>query len=259
MNQAMKKHLLSYYEKGLRFDGRNLLQYRDIQIEYNISKSAEGSARVKIGDTEVLVGIKMELGKPYPDSPDEGTIIVGAELYALSSPKFESGPPGIGAIELARVVDRGLRESHALDFRKLCYKAGEKVWLLVIDICTLNDAGNLFDASALAALAALKVARFPKVLENGQIDYKELTDQKVELEKIPISITVLKIDNKFVVDPTNEEEEVIDARLTVATTEDGTICALQKGGNMALTEKDIDTMLQIGIDKGKELRQYVMD
>lgn len=256
MNPEMKQHFLDYFNKDLRFDGRKLQEYRKIEIGYNISKSAEGSARVKIGDTDVLVGVKMELGTPYPDRPDEGTIIVGAELYPMSNPNFEPGPPSIQAIELARVVDRGIRESHAIDFKKLCVKEGEKVWLLLIDICPINDAGNLFDAAGLAALAALKATKFPEV-KDDIIDYKKLSDKALVLESLPISITVIKVGDKFIVDPTNEEEEVIDARLSVATKDDGTLCALQKGGDATLSEKDIQTMIEIGIEKGKELRKFV--
>jgi exosome complex component RRP42 len=255
MYQGLKSHIINLLNSGRRLDGRKLTEYRQpITVEYGVVKTAEGSARVKIGDTEIIVGVKMELGEPYPDTPDEGTIIVGAELLPLSNPEFEPGPPGIQAIELARVVDRGIRESKAIDFKKLCIKSGEKVWLLLIDICTLNDAGNLLDASSLAALAALKDARFP-AFDGEKIDYKDKTDKKLPLEKMPIAVTVIKIGDKFIVDPGTEEERAIDARLTVSSIEDGTLCAMQKGGDMPLTEEDISKMLDIGIEKGKELRK----
>lgn len=254
MNAGMKQHYMQYLHNGMRFDERKTLDYRKITVEYGVSKNAEGSARVKMGDTEVIVGVKMELGTPYPDRPDEGTIIVGAELYPLSSPNFEGGPPNIQAIELARVVDRGLRESKAIDFKKLCIKEGEQVWLLLIDIATINDAGNLFDASALAAIAALKDAKFPKV-ENDIVKYKELTKETIKLNSLPLGVTVLKIGDQYLVDPTTEEEEMLDARLSVATLDDGKLCALQKGGDVTLTDQDIKKMIEIAIEKGKELRK----
>ena len=157
MNSDLKQHITEALKQGLRFDRRKTNEFRKVTVEYGISKSAEGSARVKIGDTEVIVGVKLEVGEPYPDMPEEGTIIVGAELIPLSNPEFELGPPGIQAIELARVVDRGIRESKALDFKKLCIKKGEKVWLVLIDIIPINDTGNLLDAAALAALRGLNV------------------------------------------------------------------------------------------------------
>ena len=44
-----------------------------------------------------------------------------------------------------------------------------------------SDAGNLFDASSLAALAALTVTKFPTLMENDMVDYKKLTDEKLPL------------------------------------------------------------------------------
>src|SRR3990167_4289998 len=189
MYRELRIHIISLLNAGLRLDGRKLTEYRNpIEVKHGMIKTAEGSARVKIGETEVLVGIKMEVGEPYPDTPDEGTIIVGAELLPLSNPDFELGPPGIQAVELARVVDRGIRESKAIDFKKLCIKPGEKVWQLLIDMCPLNDAGNLLDASSLAALEALKDAKFPS-FDGENVDYKQKTDKALPLEKLPIAVT----------------------------------------------------------------------
>src|SRR3989344_1490241 len=84
-------YLLNLLEQGKRADGRKLEDYRKITIETGISKNAEGSARCKIGDTEVLAGVKMDVGTPYPDSPDEGSIIVTTELSPIASPDFELG------------------------------------------------------------------------------------------------------------------------------------------------------------------------
>lgn len=257
MYRELRSHIISLLNSNTRLDGRKLTEYRKpIEIGQDVVKTAEGSARVRIGETDVIVGVKMDVGEPYPDIPDEGTIIVGAELLPLSNPEFELGPPGIQAIELARVVDRGIRESKAIDFKKLCIEAGKKVWIIIIDICPLNDAGNLFDASSLAALAALKDAKYP-VFDGEKVDYKEKTDKKLPLEKLPIAVTVVKIGDKFIVDPDTEEEKAIDARLTVSSTENDTLCALQKGGDFPLTFDDIDKMLDIGVEKGKELRGYL--
>src|SRR3989339_2224492 len=162
MYNELKNHIIKLFTSDTRLDGRKFTEYRKpFKVETGFTNTAEGSARVILGKTEVLAGVKMEIMEPYPDTQDEGSIMVGAELLPLSSPEFELGPPGIQAIELARVVDRGIRESKALDFKKLCIEKGEKIWMVIIDICPINDAGNLFDAASLAALAALKDTRYP--------------------------------------------------------------------------------------------------
>ena len=117
----------------------------------------------------------------------------------------------------------------------------------------LNVAGNFLDAAGLASIAALKVSKFPKY-DGTNIDYKELTDDAVPLERYPIPITVHKIAGKYMVDLTDTEEETSDCRLTVTTLEDGKICSVQKGGSQALTSEDISNMIDISIKKGKELR-----
>ena len=75
-----KKKIMDYMAKGLRLDERKLDQFRKLKIETGVTKSAEGSARVTLGDTIVLAGVKLEIGKPYPDTPDQGGLMVGAEL-----------------------------------------------------------------------------------------------------------------------------------------------------------------------------------
>lgn len=255
-NNDLKEHIIEGLKQEIRFDGRKSADYRDILVERSVAKNAEGSARVKIGETEVIVGVKLEVSEPYPDIPEEGTLSVGAELLPLSNPEFESGPPGIEAIELARVVDRGIRESGMVDTKKLCIKAGEKVWMIAIDIITINDAGNLFDASSLGAVAALQDTKFPK-FDGEKIDYAEKTKERLPLSKIPVSVTVCRIGDRLIIDPLSEEEKAIDARLTVASLKDGTICAMQKGGDYTLGEEDVLKMIELGIEKGKELRRHL--
>ncbi|HLD15799.1 MAG TPA: exosome complex protein Rrp42 [Candidatus Nanoarchaeia archaeon] len=259
-SKMIRDYITSLVSKGIRDDGRKLLEYRKpMTVEYGVSpKSAEGSAKVQIGETEVVAGVKMEVMEPFPDSPDEGNLMVNVELLPLSNPEFELGPPGIEAIELARVVDRAIRESKCVDMKKLCIKKGEKVWTVVVDIYPLNDNGNLFDACALAALAAVKDAKFPHYDEkNDKIDYTKKTEKKLPIIELPASVTVLKIKDSFLIDPNYEETQIYDARLTVASLKDGTICALQKGGADSFTLEDIDKMIDIGIDKGKEFRKVL--
>lgn len=260
MTNADKLHLETALKSNIRYDNRKHDEFRQVSVEKGVIATAEGSARVKIGDTEVIAGVKMELGTPYPDSPDEGSLMVGAEFLPMASPEFELGPPGIDAIELARVVDRGIREGHAMDVKKLCIEAGKKIWIVVIDICTINDNGNLQDASALATLAAIEDAHFP-VIENVDgdytINYKEKTDKKLPLLAKPITATVFKVGKALFVDPTRAEQKSYDARLSVSVLENGKLCAMQKGGEGVLTVEETNKMVELAVKKTKELRKHI--
>ena len=252
--------ILDILNNGKRLDKRGLLDYRKIEIESGISpKSADGSARVKIGDTEVVAGVKLEIGEPFPDTPDEGSLMVNVELLPLASPEFESGPPNIDAIELSRVIDRGIRESGSIDVEKLCIEPGKKIWMVFIDIYPINDDGNLFDAAALAALVALKDARFPKYdKKTEKIDYSaERTKTPLPLTRTPLSCTLGVIGKNIIVDPTAAEEDAIESRLTVVALEDGTICAMQKGGRSCVNVETIENIIDIAISKGNEIRRLI--
>ena len=241
----------------IRLDGRSLEEYRKpVKIETNISNMAEGSAKVTIGDTVVIAGVKMDVGEPYPDSPDEGVLIVTVELFPLSSPDFLPGPPREQATELARIVDRGIRESQMIDTKKLCIKEGELVWAIFLDIYTINDDGNLIDAAALASVIALSNTMLPK-LEKDKVKYGELTKTKLPLKSLPITCTLAKLDGNIIIDPNREEESLIEARLSIAVNEKGEMNAMQFGGNSALTVEEIMKMVDIAIDKNKELRKLV--
>jgi exosome complex component RRP42 len=255
--KQQKEHILQALKKGIRYDGRKLLDYREIKVEPGFAHGAEGSAKVTIGDTEIIAGVKIAIEKPYPDTPDKGNLMVNAELRPMSNPNFETGPPGEQAIELSRVVDRGIRESKAIDQEKLCIEKGEKVWSVIIDLVPLNSSGNLLDAGALAALVALKNTVFPKLTDEGIVNYDEKTKEKLPLQKEPIEVTVIKIGEYFIIDPLPEEEELLDARLTVAITKDNKICAMQKGGTEPLSIDEIDKMVGIAQDKSNELRKLI--
>lgn len=240
------ERIREYLKEGKRFDGRALDEFREITIETGVSKKAEGSARVRIGNTEVIVGVKMDVGEPYPDSQDKGNLMVTAEFLPMSSPRFESGPPQFDSIELARVIDRGIRESKFIELEKLCIKEGEKVWTVFIDIYTINEDGNLLDAAGIGAIAALKSAKIPKYDEKtGKTMFGEWTDKKITLSKeVPISLTVHKIGNSLIMDPTREEEDISETRVTICSS-DGTVHSIQKGNSKELDVEEFKKILDL--------------
>ena len=254
MDKALRTHILETLEKGMRLDGRKATELRKVKVETGISKNAEGSAKVMIGETEIIVGVKTGIETPYDDTPESGNLMVNAELLPLSNPEFESGPPSVDSIEIARVIDRGIREGNAIDVKKLCIKKGEKVWSVMIDIIPINDAGNIMDAASLGALAALKDAKFPEVNKDLEIDYKKRSKNKIPLKQEPLAVTVYKIGDHLIVDPTIQEQNSYDARLTTAFLPNGELVAMQKGGDAALTSEEIGKMIDVAQKAEKEMR-----
>lgn len=249
------EHLAKSLAADVRYDGRKKDEFRDIEIEYDVSNTADGSAKIKCGNTEIIIGVSLTVGTPFPDRPDEGALMVSCELLPIAHPNIEGGPPGIDAIEISRVIDRGIRESGAIDVKKLCIIPGEKVWVVNVDVIPINHDGNIIDIGAIGAIAAIKKAIYPSLDEENKADYKNKTDKVVELVHEPFPITVCKVGKELFVDPTYEEEQNLDARLTIAVMEDGNICSLQKGGDSGFTIDELKVAFDLAVDTAKKLRK----
>jgi exosome complex component RRP42 len=247
--EIKRDYIDSLANQGDRADGRKFDEFRPISVEVGVISKAEGSARVKIGESQVVVGIKVQPGEPFPDTPDTGVIITNLELVPLASPTFETGPPREDAIELARVVDRGVRESKAIDLSKLCIESGQKVWMVFIDVHVLDHDGNLMDASSLGAIAALMNTKMP----NSKFGMGE--DAKLPLDDVPVGITAVKIGNAIMLDPGLDEENVASCKMTVITNKEGDLAGMQKSGVGTLTPGEVKHIVHIAREKANVLRE----
>lgn len=240
-----KDFIKGLLKDGKREDGRELLAHRPLSIHTGYVSRAQGSARVKLGNTQVVAGVKIQLEKPYPDTPNRGNFMTSAELNPIASPHFEPGPPRIEAIELARVTDRALRESGVLDFEALAVVPGEKVWAVFVDLHILDYDGNLFDACSIAGVAAILSAKLPAVDPKSKEQvYADGKDRPLPVhpENAAFSTTFCKIGQTIVADPHLYEELIADTRLTIGLDPSGNVRAMQKGGYGSWTVDEVKQM-----------------
>ncbi|MEX2739530.1 MAG: exosome complex protein Rrp42 [Candidatus Wukongarchaeota archaeon] len=256
-----REHISSLLVHGKRIDDRGLFEFRNIEVEVSPIEKAEGSAQVVLGGTKVVAGVKVDVGPPFSDTPNKGVLTCNAELTPIASPFFESGPPDEQTVELARVVDRGIRESKAVDLEKLVLIPGEKVRVCFVDVYVLDYDGNLFDASEIAASVALMAAKVPEVEVNEDTGEITVLDKKqlLPISNIPVSATFAKIDGVLVLDPCLKEERVQDARITMTSTQEGNICAFQKGGIGTITLEDVDTVIEVVKEKAEPVRDLIRE
>jgi exosome complex component RRP42 len=245
-----EEYILEMLGKGMREHERERMQYRDIKLETNTIPHAEGSAVVDIGNTKVLAGVKLAVGDPMPDKPDEGVLVTGAELLPLANAEYETGPPSPEAIEFARVVDRGIRAAGIVDTEALFIEK-DKVWNTFVDIYVLNYDGNLFDAGMLAATAALLTARMPKI--EGDTVVREGNLGRLKTKGIVTSCTYAKLGKNILLDPNANEERIMSCRLTIANDE-SLIRAMQKGLSGSFTFRELSELVDATFDKSKLLR-----
>ncbi|PPD96306.1 hypothetical protein GOBAR_DD06651 [Gossypium barbadense] len=274
----------------IRIDGRKPFEFRNISINFGRQvKSEDGSAEVQLGQTRVMGIVTAKFVQPYRDRPNEGTLAIYPEFSPMADPSFEAGRSGESAVELGRIIDRGLRESRAVDTESLCIVAGKLVWAIRIDILILDNgpAGdkyanlrllgvpynsparsmcfNLVDAANIAALAALMTFRRPECSlggEDGQeviIHPPEMRDPlPLIVHHLPIAITFgFFIDeNVVVIDPILNEEAVMAGRMIATVNANGDICTIQKAGE-GVSQRVIMQCLQLAITKAADITKQI--
>jgi exosome complex component RRP42 len=186
-------------------------------------------------------------------------LIISAEVLPTASPYIEPGPPDEETIELARVVDRGIRESEMLDLDKLVLVPGKIVYTVFVDCSVLNTDGNLLDATSYAVVSALLSSNLPifemqdgKVVDTGKLQDPPLTT-------VPVSITAVRIGDTILLDPTAEEEACMNARITITTNSNSEYAAIQKGFAGGFTRDQIKKAAEVARIKGEEVRAKLQE
>lgn len=254
-----RQQMLDLISVGKRLQGRALDEMRPLEIEVDIIKKANGSAKVKLGDSEVVAGIKVETGEPFEGLENKGALIISAEVLPIASPHIEPGPPDEDTIELARVVDRGIRESEMLNLDKLVLVPGKIVYTVFVDCSIINTDGNLLDATSYAVVSALLSCKLPvfeiqddKVVDTGKTQDPPLTT-------IPVSITQVRIGDTIILDPTAEEEACMNARITITTNSESYYAAIQKGFTGGFTIEQIKKAAETARIKGEQVRAKLQE
>ncbi|KAI4354689.1 hypothetical protein L6164_003536 [Bauhinia variegata] len=243
----------------LRVDGRRPFDYRKLTIKFGRD---DGSSEVQLGQTHVMAFVTAQLVQPYRDRQNEGTLSIFTEFSPMADPSFEPGRPGELAVELGRIIDRGLRESRAVDMESLCVLSGKLAWAIRIDIHILDNGGNLVDASNIAALAALLTFRRPECSLGGEDGQQVVVHPPEEREPIPLIVHHLPIavtfgffsnENIMVIDPTHHEESVMTGRMTATLNANGDVCAIQKAGGEGIFQRVIMHCLQLARVKAGDI------
>ena len=253
--KIMRDKIYNLLLQGKRIDGRGPRDLRPMSIQTGLLAKADGSAMVSMGSTKILTGIKVEVGSPFSDRPDEGIFTVNAELLPLASTSFEPGPPDERGIELARVVDRSIREGGVLDLKKLCLVEGEKVYVIFIDVYVLDYDGNYFDPALISALAALATARIPRYEVVDGKPQKTGEYFALEFSSLPFTVMIGVIGEKFLIDPQIEEEKVLDVSLIMGADEKGNITCVQKNSPGQVPLNLMDEIVETVVEKTGEIRR----
>lgn len=227
----------------------------------------DSSCTVLLGHTRVMAVISASLEAPYPDRPSEGSLRFNVEFSPMASPAFETGRPGEDAVELARLVERGLKESRAVDLEALCVQAGRRVWHLRADVHVLDHCGNLADACGLAALGTLCAFRRPDVTVNAgdalnavvvhSTDEKEPVALTIHHLPLPVTFALFEEGELLALDPSLKEEAAASGGFTVTLNPAGELCAVQKVRGVGMSPSQIMRCMRLAHRKVTELTEQL--
>uniref|UniRef100_A0A182NDE8 Ribosomal RNA-processing protein 42 n=1 Tax=Anopheles dirus TaxID=7168 RepID=A0A182NDE8_9DIPT len=271
LSEAEKTYILHGIQKNFRNDGRSNRDYRPMELESDVVVHASGSARLRLANTDILVGVKAEIDTPHPDRPNEGKIDFFIDCSANATPEFEGRGGEQLATEISSTLAKAYESQKGLDLSSLCIMAKQQCWKLYVDVLILECGGNLFDAVSLAVKGALFNTRIPRVstamLDGGSMDLI-LTDDPYDCERLdvataPILVTVCKIGDQCVVDPSAEEEEcsVVSVAVGVSCRPDGkqSITTVRTSGEGSIRMETLKKCFDLATSAGVSLNQALMD
>ncbi|GAB5364880.1 hypothetical protein AAMO2058_001008100 [Amorphochlora amoebiformis] len=256
-----KKFIENALRKGIRVDGRKALTMRKLQIQFG---RKAGTVEVSLGKTRVFSACSADVVKPYPDRPSEGFLRLFVDFSPMASPYFEHNRPSGRSVQLSRMVQRGIRESNAVDTESLCILSGSRVWEIRCDVRVLDDDGNLGDCANIAAVCSLLHFRRPDVTVVGDRVTLHSVDQRqpvqLAMHHIPIIISfgiIAEDESLVMIDPNRKETTVSTAELSFTVNKHKEICGIHKIGGTPLNPNKILKYANVAIENATAITEKI--
>ena len=253
INKDFHQKLLSNDDDNLirRADNRILNEYRPISINH-ITSSFNSPIRVNIGNTSIISQINAKLVKPKQERPSEGIISFSVDTRHLkANADFTSSNEALNELRISinNILEKCLKQSHALDSNILCVIPGKLVWKIILEINVIKNDGNLFDASIISALCSWLTYKIPFFRIKGQELYY---DSFINLTTIhmPICITngIFLKKNKnedviFILDNNLEEESILSGNVSICANIFGEISYMQMNTEAQIGLEDMEKLI----------------
>jgi len=264
ISSAESKYIIDGIKANFRQDGRTCDTYREFSIDTDVVSNTNGSARVQLGGTHVLCGIKAMTGEP--DASGNGRIEFYVECTAGAKAEFaHRGGESLG-IDMTNMLKKMAQNESAINVEGLRIIPGT-VWVLRVDVLVLHCmGGNLYDCAALAVRTALDSTKLPKIdvvtdaETNEPIDFDVSSDphavQSVGgIEQFPLLVTISEVDSTCIIDCTEQEECCVGGRLVVALNRSGNLCAINQDRSGGFSPAALIDMLRMARQTGTSLFQ----
>lgn len=254
-----RKHVKAYIDKDLRphKSRRTLMNYRQIQANINVVKTADGSSIVKIGKTNVLCGVYIELVAPEDKTFNRGLIEVKTSVSDLSRLSTYIEEHVLNLPHCTSVLER--LYSSVIDTDALSLNKGKMVWLVSIQLMCHKYDGGFWDSAVLAIYLALKTVKIPVMEydeESKKFYMKGDLSIPMPLNYCPVSTTFGLFEGKLFTDLTLEEEVVVDTCITVITDKE-LILTFDKRGPHLVSDEQMKTCIRLAKSRDNFMKKAI--
>ena len=164
---------------------------------------------------------------------------------------------------LSYELEKVILNSNIIDLTDLCIETEKSVWVLYIDILCLCDNGNLFDACILGIISSLNNLKIPitSINKDGIVyikneDKNKFKKLKLKNKLLPLTLGILN--DKIIVDPTNNEMELLSCIIKVVYNDNlNEIVYLNKIGGENMKLDQFQSILLLAKNRAKELKSIL--
>lgn len=234
-------------------------EYRHLEIVFG---KEYGSVLVAIGNTRVLATVTAEIAEPKLTRASEGMLRISVDLSPMASPFFEVNRLTDESVEIARLLERSIREARSFDTESLCLISGKKAWALEANLVVFNTEGNVIECCSVALIAALSHFRRKDVTVTA--DEQLIIHEFDEKNPIPLTIFHYPFCTKFcffgqeiVVDALEAEESTCEGYIVVGANTHRELTAVHISGKSTISSDSILKCCNRAIERTKRLTDYV--
>lgn len=269
LGDAEKRFIINGIQDDLRNDGRKCEDYRHIDLEVGVLNNSHGSSRLRIGNSELLIGVKLGLDKPSSSHPHEGRIEFHIDCSPNATPQFQGRGGEDLASFLRSLLVRAYSNRLSINLSALCVVPSQDCWVVNVDVLILECGGNLMDAVSVAVFAALHDTIVPNLTviegDEGELEITLPDDPyegiPIDTTSCPLFVTLSKVKDRHIVDATMIEEACSLASAVFCVLRDGRCTAVRKQGPGSLDPESIiemiDTGKKVGVSLHKSLNLFL--
>ncbi|CAG9532923.1 unnamed protein product [Cercopithifilaria johnstoni] len=281
LSEAEKVFIIHGAQEGLRADGRSPFDYRPVIVQTGVLATTNGSSRVRIGSTDLLIGVKAELINVENLALYRNRLNFFVDCSANATPLFAGRGGEEFADELSAALDAAYNNNYVLPDLKKLILSPMHAWKLFVDIVLLQCDGNVIDAAGLGVKAALKDTEICQVIVRPADEGKytiDLPDDntiwKLDISRVPLFVSVNRLGSAKIVDNSLAEEACTRTSVWIAvapkfvcdtdhsennqsaTKRDGCIITFMKQcGGGTLEMDSLEEMINIGLKAVRQLHE----